>query len=146
MFSYPLPSLKSQRYRVKIKNSDWFSSITWGITILLWIFDVSVIIDNHCWRHGRIRVKIKNSDWFSSNTWGIAIGNWILDVSIMDYSDPSGTYSPSRTSKNISAIHFGFEGIRIWDNTDLIGIGLGIGHDSLDIRIMSLRGQGGKHL
>ena len=41
--------LKTWRNRVKIKNRDWFSSITWGITILHWIFDVSIIIGNQCW-------------------------------------------------------------------------------------------------
>ena len=41
------------RNRVKIKHSDWFSSNTWGITILHWIFDVSVIIGN----------RVVNRDW-----------------------------------------------------------------------------------
>ena len=32
---------------------------TWVITILHWIFDVSVIIGIHCWRHGGIGLKWK---------------------------------------------------------------------------------------
>ena len=43
----------------KFKNSDQFSFNTQGITIIHWIFDVSIIIANHCWRHGGIELKSK---------------------------------------------------------------------------------------
>ena len=44
---------------LKFKNSNQLSSNTWGITILHWIFDVSIIIGNHCRRHGGIGLKSK---------------------------------------------------------------------------------------
>ena len=74
--NYWTPLMKTWRNHVKIKNSHWFSSDTWGIPILDWIFHLSVNIDNHCrrhwgkklksvtiehhwWRHGRIMLKQK---------------------------------------------------------------------------------------
>ena len=56
---YWWPLLKRWGNRVKIKNSDWFSSITWGLTILYWFFVVSVSIGDLCWWHGGIELKSK---------------------------------------------------------------------------------------
>ena len=44
---------------LQFKNSNLFSFNTQGITILHWIFDVLVIIGNHCWRRGGIGLKSK---------------------------------------------------------------------------------------
>ena len=74
--------LKTWGNRVKIKNSDWFSSITWGLTILYWIFDFSVIIDGLCWRQGGIELKSKIAI-DSHITWGITILHWGFGVSVI---------------------------------------------------------------
>ena len=51
--------LKTWRNQVKIKNSDWFSSNTWGITLLHSIFHVLTINGNLYWKRGRIDLKSK---------------------------------------------------------------------------------------
>ena len=58
--------------RKRMEGRRPFSPNTWGITVRHWIFDVSIIIGNHCWRHGGIDLKSKKTKfffWQTTQTW-----------------------------------------------------------------------------
>ena len=60
--------LKTWRNRLKIKNNNRFLSNTWGITLLLSIFDVLTINGKLYWKRGRIDLRYKRLNSFLVNT------------------------------------------------------------------------------